>query len=162
MHILFAASECAPYIKTGGLGDVIGALPKALKKQQIGVSVVLPKFEDLDISQILSRLEVREYFAIWLDEVSHVPQEIHLLRFGPTGIKFVREMIENEPKMVSKNFPGYYLVEKQYVAGLQDDFSFLLLQNSDGEQQVVLAKQNYISGFKDSRAGKKQALMTSK
>ncbi|MEH6949262.1 glycogen synthase GlgA [Bacillus sp. JJ634] len=47
MHILFAASECAPYIKTGGLGDVIGALPKALKKQQIGVSVVLPKFEDL-------------------------------------------------------------------------------------------------------------------
>ncbi|MFJ8265521.1 glycogen synthase GlgA [Peribacillus asahii] len=47
MHVLFAASECAPYIKTGGLGDVIGALPKALKKQQIGVSVVLPKFEDL-------------------------------------------------------------------------------------------------------------------
>lgn len=47
MHILFAASECAPFIKTGGLGDVIGALPKALKKQGIGVSVVLPKYEDL-------------------------------------------------------------------------------------------------------------------
>lgn len=47
MHILFAASECAPFIKTGGLGDVIGALPKALKKQGVGVSVILPKFEDL-------------------------------------------------------------------------------------------------------------------
>lgn len=47
MNVLFAASECAPFIKTGGLGDVIGALPKALKNQGINVSVILPKFEDL-------------------------------------------------------------------------------------------------------------------
>lgn len=47
MHILFAASECAPFVKTGGLGDVISALPKALKKQGIDVSVVLPKYEDI-------------------------------------------------------------------------------------------------------------------
>lgn len=47
MHILFAASECAPFIKTGGLGDVIGALPKSLKEKGIGVSVILPKYEDL-------------------------------------------------------------------------------------------------------------------
>ncbi|MFJ7850839.1 glycogen synthase GlgA [Peribacillus sp. NPDC097206] len=47
MNVLFAASECAPFIKTGGLGDVIGALPKALKKQGVNVSVILPKFKDL-------------------------------------------------------------------------------------------------------------------
>ncbi len=47
MHVLFAASECAPFIKTGGLGDVIAALPKALKDQNIDVSVILPKYEDL-------------------------------------------------------------------------------------------------------------------
>lgn len=47
MNILFAASECVPFIKTGGLGDVIGALPKALKKQGISVSVILPKYGDL-------------------------------------------------------------------------------------------------------------------
>ncbi|WP_409303135.1 glycogen synthase GlgA [Peribacillus sp. SCS-155] len=48
MNVLFAASECAPFIKTGGLGDVIGALPKALKNQGVGVTVILPKFGDLD------------------------------------------------------------------------------------------------------------------
>ncbi|MCJ7842538.1 glycogen synthase GlgA [Lederbergia sp. NSJ-179] len=47
MNVLFAASECVPFIKTGGLGDVIGALPKALQEQDVHVSVILPKYEDL-------------------------------------------------------------------------------------------------------------------
>jgi starch synthase len=49
MNILFAASECVPFVKTGGLGDVLGALPKALKKQDVNVSVILPKYGDLSI-----------------------------------------------------------------------------------------------------------------
>lgn len=47
MHVLFAASECVPFIKTGGLGDVVGALPKALLRQNAEVSVILPKYEDI-------------------------------------------------------------------------------------------------------------------
>ena len=45
MNILFAASEAAPYVKTGGLGDVAGALPRALKDRGIEVSVVIPLHE---------------------------------------------------------------------------------------------------------------------
>lgn len=40
--ILFAASECVPFIKTGGLADVVGALPKCFDKEEYDVRVVLP------------------------------------------------------------------------------------------------------------------------
>ena len=40
--ILFAASECVPFIKTGGLADVCGALPKEFDKQYWDIRVVLP------------------------------------------------------------------------------------------------------------------------
>ena len=46
MKILLAAAEATPFIKTGGLGDVIGALPKALHQQQdVEVRVILPYYK---------------------------------------------------------------------------------------------------------------------
>jgi starch synthase len=47
MRILFAAAEAVPFIKTGGLADVIGSLPKELQRQGIDVRVVLPKFKSI-------------------------------------------------------------------------------------------------------------------
>ena len=48
MKILFVASEAAPYVKTGGLGDVIGALPRALAARGHELLVVLPKYNVID------------------------------------------------------------------------------------------------------------------
>ena len=42
--ILLAASECVPFIKTGGLADVVGALPKYFDKENYDVRVILPKY----------------------------------------------------------------------------------------------------------------------
>ena len=44
IKILFAASEAVPFVKTGGLGDVAGSLPAALKAAGAKVSVILPKY----------------------------------------------------------------------------------------------------------------------
>ena len=44
MHIAFAASECVPFSKTGGLADVVGALPRALAALGHQVTVYLPKY----------------------------------------------------------------------------------------------------------------------
>lgn len=55
MHIAFAASECVPFSKTGGLADVVGALPRALAELGHQVSVFIPKYRQtkLDDPKVL-------------------------------------------------------------------------------------------------------------
>jgi len=45
--VLFVASEAVPFIKTGGLGDVVGSLPKELKRRGMDVRIIIPKYEDI-------------------------------------------------------------------------------------------------------------------
>ncbi len=43
-NILFVASECVPFVKTGGLADVVGSLPKNLDKKKYDTRVILPQY----------------------------------------------------------------------------------------------------------------------
>jgi starch synthase len=47
LRVLFATPECAPLVKTGGLGDVSAALPPALKRLGIDIRVLLPGYADV-------------------------------------------------------------------------------------------------------------------
>src|ERR1700681_2073134 len=50
MHIAFAASECVPFSKTGGLADVVGALPHALAALGHQVSVYVPRYRQTKLA----------------------------------------------------------------------------------------------------------------
>src|SRR5438552_7916312 len=50
MHIAFAASECVPFSKAGGLADVVGALPRALAAMGHQVSVYLPRYRQTKLT----------------------------------------------------------------------------------------------------------------
>ena len=43
-NVLFVASECVPFVKTGGLADVVGSLPKYFDKNEFDVRVMVPKY----------------------------------------------------------------------------------------------------------------------
>ena len=63
MKVLFVTSEATPYIKSGGLADVLGSLPKELVKQGVEASVVLPKYRDMKLADTL---EFVTSFYIWV------------------------------------------------------------------------------------------------
>ncbi|MFI3887218.1 glycogen synthase GlgA [Streptococcus parauberis] len=63
MKLLFVAAEGAPFAKTGGLGDVIGALPKSLVKNGHEVSVIMPYYDMVD-AKFSDRVEEITQFYI--------------------------------------------------------------------------------------------------
>lgn len=65
MKILFAASEAVPFIKTGGLADVAGSLPKALAQAGHEVKVILPLYEGIG-DQWRSQMTFLKYFNVTL------------------------------------------------------------------------------------------------
>jgi starch synthase len=66
LRVLFVSSEVAPFKKTGGLGDVVGALPKALAARGIDVRVVMPLYQGLpwsSLERLDGVLEVPMYYG---------------------------------------------------------------------------------------------------
>ena len=47
IKVLFAAAEAVPFAKTGGLADIVGTLPRALKKLKVDARVIVPLYGDV-------------------------------------------------------------------------------------------------------------------
>ena len=88
--ILFVASEGVPFIKTGGLADVVGSLPKCIDKEYYDVRVILPKYNCMHQDK-KDMLHYRDHFYMefhWKNEY------VGILEAEYDGIKYY--FVDNE------------------------------------------------------------------
>ena len=102
MNILIVASEAHPFIKTGGLGDVIGALPKALKDLGVDVRVVIPNYRDIK-KEIKESLTYIDNFSV---NVGWRTQYCGILEYEYDGVQFY--LLDNEYYFKRGGLYGYY------------------------------------------------------
>ena len=88
--ILFAASESVPFIKTGGLADVVGSLPKCFDKKEYDVRVILPKYLCIP-DKFVEKMVYKTHFQM---DLSWRKQYVGILEMEYDGIKFY--FIDNE------------------------------------------------------------------
>lgn len=91
--ILFVASECVPFVKTGGLADVVGSLPKALPSSEYDIRVMIPNYHAIP-SHYRDKMETVYYFQ--MDNRIYV------------GVK----------KLIHDGITYYFIDNEQYFSGL--------------------------------------------
>ena len=84
--ILFAASECVPFIKTGGLADVCGALPKMYNKDEWDVRVVLPYYTCIP-ETYLEQFEYMTHFYMWTGSLA-ADKYVGVFKYELDGITY--------------------------------------------------------------------------
>lgn len=89
-NILFAASECVPFIKTGGLADVVGSLPKDFDKEKYDVRVVIPNY----MCMKQEWKEKLEYVTHFYMDIAGQDRYVGVLKTELNGITFY--FIDNE------------------------------------------------------------------
>jgi len=86
LHIIFIASEAAPLAKTGGLADVAGALPQALRNLGHDVSVIMPFYQSIIAKTNVPIKATGDVIEMWTDGMQrHCP----LHRATVDGLNFI-------------------------------------------------------------------------
>jgi starch synthase len=101
MHIAFAASECVPFSKTGGLADVVGALPRALATLGHQVSVYVPRYRqtklidpETEVRSITIPFDDKYRFCSVVSAGSSAGLKFHFVEYPPY---FDREFLYGTP-----------------------------------------------------------------
>ena len=147
MKVLFAASEAAPFAKSGGLGDVIGSLPAALKQQDIDVRVMVPKYGDIPekYKKKMKHINSFKVSVAWREKYCGIEEYIF------NGVTFY--FIDNEFYFKRSGLYGYYDEAERFVffskAVLDSlyyiDFKPDIIHCHDWQTAIIpfLLKENY-------------------
>lgn len=90
MKIFYIAAEATPFVKTGGLADVAGSLPKAFAKKGEDVSVVIPLYGQIPFEY----KEKMEYIGAYFVDLDWRRQHVGVFKLEKDGVKFY--FIDNE------------------------------------------------------------------
>ena len=96
MNVLFVSFESLPFVKTGGLADVVAALPKALDKEKYNVKTVLPLLKAIK-DKYYDKLEYLDHIYI---NSGVIHEEANIYRYFHDGLEYL--FIENDEDI--KNF----------------------------------------------------------
>lgn len=102
MKVLYAAAEAVPFAKSGGLGDVAGALPIALKNQGADVRIVIPFYQDIPQSMKDKATLVKE---IWVP-LSWRNQYCGIYQAEANGVIYY--LLDNKFYFGRKGYYGYF------------------------------------------------------
>lgn len=109
-NILFAASECAPYAKSGGLGDIISSLPKALKDKNHRVTVMLPLYEHIRQSDLFNEMvEIMNFHTplVWR------MQPTRIFEYVEYGITYL--FVDNSYYFGREDLYGYFDDAERFI-----------------------------------------------
>lgn len=102
MQIVFASAECAPFVKTGGLGDVAGSLPAALVRAGAEVIVMVPKYATIK-DEYKSQME---HFADFYVSLGWRNEYCGLEKLEHDGVTYM--FIDNE-RYFARDYPyGFF------------------------------------------------------
>lgn len=102
MNVLFISSEAAPFAKSGGLGDVIGALPKELYKKGINAKVVMPLYKEIK-DKFIKKLKLVNVIKVSL---SWRNQYCGILKAEYGGVEYY--FIDNEYYFYRDGYYGHF------------------------------------------------------
>ncbi len=102
MQIVFASAECAPFVKTGGLGDVAGSLPAALVRAGAEVIVMVPKYATIKDEYMVQMEHFSDFYVSlgWRNEYCGLEKLEH------DGVTYM--FIDNE-RYFARDYPyGFF------------------------------------------------------
>lgn len=102
IKVLFASFESLPFIKTGGLADVVYALPKSLDNKEFEVKVCLPllkKIKDKYYDQLTFVKHIKVHTGV-------LKEEANVFKYINEGVEYL--FIENDPFLNRDEVYGYY------------------------------------------------------
>lgn len=121
MKVLFVGSEANPFIKTGGLGDVLGALPKSLIKSDVDARVVIPKYKKIN-ENLKKELKFLKWFMV---PVGWRTQYCGVFEYEEDGVKYY--LLDNEYYFGRDGLYGYYDDGERFAFFNRAVLSFLKL-----------------------------------